>query len=160
MAPAARMGPIMAAVTKAFESMALARSQRCSGTMSGKSVRSPVMLSGAVSEVTTAMATRSSAESQPPSERTPMAMLALMATRKSRPIRRTRPWRSRRAPAMGLTRMPGAKLAKATRPASEAEPNSASVKRVRATPPIDCAVRDRKSETTMWDIEGSASRAR
>ena len=61
---------------------------------------------------------------------------------------------------MGLARMPGAKLAKATKPANVAEPNSASVNSVRATPPIDCAVRDRNNEATMCAIEGSASRAR
>ena len=159
-APAATIGPIIVATTKALESMALARSQRWRGTTSGKSVRSPVMLKGAVSEVTMAMSTNSSAERTPASESKPMAEVATMATTKSSPMRRTRPWRSSSAPAIGLTRTPGAKLAKRTRPASVADPNSASVNNVSAMPPMACAVRDRNSEATMCDIEGSASRAR
>ena len=61
---------------------------------------------------------------------------------------------------MGLTTMPGARLANVTMPARAGESNSTSAKRTSATRTVCCASRERKSETSTRGIEGSANRAR
>ena len=157
---AATKGPSIDASTNAFASIAFARSHSGSGTSSGNSVRSPVMLSGAVNDVTTAIATKSSGDRCPAIASRPVATSAASATMKSSAIRRTRPCRSSRAPAIGLTTIPGARLANVTMPASAGDSNTASEKRMSAMRTVCCARRDRNSDANTRGIEGTANRAR
>ena len=75
-------------------------------------------------------------------------------------MRRTRPCRSSSAPAMGLMRMPGTRLAKVTMPASAGEWYSLSVNRIMTTLVIDCAMRASDMDRMTRPSCGTASSAR
>src|SRR6185369_5163240 len=73
---------------------------------------------------------------------------------------RIRPWRSSKAPAIGLTSRPGRMLASVTAPASEGDWYSVRVNRTRATLTIDWAIRARIIEVRIRGSHGTPSRAR
>jgi hypothetical protein len=73
---------------------------------------------------------------------------------------RVRPWRSRRAPAIGATSRPGNTLTNVTTPVSAGEWYSARVNRTSVTPTIDWAIRLSCIETRIRGSPGTASRAR
>src|ERR1035437_9725321 len=75
-------------------------------------------------------------------------------------IRRTRPWRSSKAPAIGLTTIPGAMLAKATRPASWGELYRCRAKRITTMLTMEWAILAICMASRTRPSEGTASRAR
>ncbi len=120
----------------------------------------PVWLRMLVSDETIVMATSSAGGSASASARPPMRKSATSATRKSRMIRRVRPWRSSRAPAMGATSSPGKMLANVTRPASAGESYSARTKSTSAMLSIDVAMREICIERRIRPSRGIVNRAR
>jgi hypothetical protein len=72
--------PTTVARTQPFESRALTRSQRGFGTRRGKRLRSPLLLSGPVSEETAVMATRSQAGRSPPRDSVATSVSAMATT--------------------------------------------------------------------------------